>query len=160
MSKTADKIVSRDQFVEMVHSWKEESKRVVFTNGCFDILHLGHVEYLEKARAFGDKMVIGLNSDESVAKLKGEGRPVNNQGARAGVLAALEVVDLITYFEEDTPYELIGSCIPNVLVKGEDYSEEEIVGADVVKENGGAVKTVPLTVGFSTSEIINRIENK
>lgn len=153
------KIVSTDEFISRISEWKENDLMVVFTNGCFDILHLGHVDYLEKASKFGDKLVIGLNSDRSVGILKGAGRPINDQQARLRVLAALEFVDLVTLFDEDTPYGLIDRAKPNVLVKGGDYRRQDIVGADAVVAYGGLIKTIPLVKGYSTSEIISKISS-
>ena len=129
--------------------------KVVFTNGCFDILHRGHVEYLSKAADMGDVLVVGLNTDASVKRLKGEGRPVNNQEARALVLASLSFVDAVVLFDEDTPYKLIKAVCPDVLVKGADYKPEEIVGYDIVTSYGGKVETVPLVEGYSTTNILN-----
>lgn len=146
----------REDAVKAVSKWKGSGK-VVFTNGCFDILHAGHVDYLEKARNFGDKLVVGLNTDSSVKRLKGTSRPVNPELARARVLAALEFVDAVVLFPEDTPLELIMSIRPDILVKGADYDIKNIVGADFVLNNGGRVETVPLTDGFSTSGIIGKI---
>ncbi len=153
------KIVSTDEFISRISEWKENDLMVVFTNGCFDILHLGHVDYLEKASNFGDKLVIGLNSDRSVGILKGAGRPINDQQARSRVLAALEFVDLVTLFDEDTPYGLIDRSKPDVLVKGGDYRQQDIVGADAVVANGGLIKTIPIVKGYSTSEIISKISS-
>lgn len=149
----------REEAVQAISKWKHSGK-VVFTNGCFDILHAGHVDYLEKARNFGDKLVVGLNTDSSVKRLKGESRPVNPELARARVLAALEFVDAVVLFHEDTPLELIVSIRPDILVKGADYDIKNIVGADFVLNNGGRVETVPLTDGFSTSGIIEKINKQ
>lgn len=144
----------------IVQGWKREGKKVVFTNGCFDILHLGHVDYLEKARQRGDKLVLGLNTDSSVRRLKGEDRPLNDQYARARLLAALAFVDALTYFDEDTPYELIKELKPDILVKGNDYLAENIVGADIVIANGGKVETIALVEGFSTTNMIEKIKKQ
>jgi rfaE bifunctional protein nucleotidyltransferase chain/domain len=130
----------------------------VFTNGCFDILHLGHLDYLEKSRNFGDKLVIGLNTDRSVSQLKGSNRPVNNEYARARMLAAMSFVDLVIAFDEETPLELIQKVKPDILIKGKDYSIDNIVGAEFVLENGGEVKTIELLEGYSTTEIIKKIK--
>jgi len=135
-------------------TFRSQGLKVVFTNGCFDILHRGHVEYLSKASDMGDMLVVGLNTDASVRRLKGEGRPVNNQEARALVLASLSFVDAVVLFDEDTPYELIKAVRPDILVKGADYKPEEIVGYDVVTSYGGKVETVPLVVGYSTTSLI------
>lgn len=130
---------------------------VVFTNGCFDILHPGHVDYLARARALGSRLVVGLNSDASVTRLKGPGRPVNDQTSRALVLAALECVDHVVVFDEDTPLELIRKVRPDVLVKGGDWSVDKIVGRDLVEARGGRVLSLPLLPGHSTTAIIERI---
>lgn len=135
-----------------------DSKRtVVFTNGCFDILHAGHVQYLEKAKSLGDVLVVGLNSDASVQKLKGKNRPVNNQEDRALVLAALEAVDYVIIFWEDTPYELIKALQPDILVKGGDWKEQDIVGSDIVKAKGGQVLSLPFKAGLSSTGIIRKL---
>ena len=136
-------------------AWRSQGLKVAFTNGCFDILHRGHVEYLAQAADMADVLVVGLNTDASVRRLKGEGRPVNDQEARALVLASLSFVDAVVMFDDDTPLELIKAIRPDVLVKGADYKVEEIVGYDVVTSYGGVVKTVPLVKGFSTTEILN-----
>jgi rfaE bifunctional protein nucleotidyltransferase chain/domain len=133
-------------------------KKIVFTNGVFDILHTGHVDYLSKARDLGDFLIVGLNSDSSVKRLnKGPERPINNEQARAVVLGALECVDAIVIFDEDTPYNLIKEIQPDVLVKGSDYEIEKIVGYDIVIAKGGEVKTITLSEGFSTTNVINKI---
>lgn len=130
---------------------------VVFTNGCFDILHPGHVDYLQRARALGACLVVGLNSDASVRRLKGPTRPVNDESSRALVLSALACVDFVVVFEEDTPYELIRDVAPDVLVKGGDWSVERIVGRDLVEGAGGRVLSIPLLAGYSTTAVIERI---
>jgi len=135
-----------------------ENKKVVFTNGCFDILHRGHVEYLAQAADLGDLLIIGLNSDTSIQRIKGKHRPIIDQNARAILLAALSFVDYVILFEQDTPYTLINSIQPDVLVKGDDYTENNIVGADVVKSKGGKVVTIPLVPGISTSLIEKKIK--
>jgi D-beta-D-heptose 7-phosphate kinase/D-beta-D-heptose 1-phosphate adenosyltransferase len=136
--------------------WRRQGLRIGFTNGCFDILHPGHVRVLTKARATCDRLIVGLNSDASVRRLKGEGRPVQNERARAEVLAALEAVDLVAIFEEDTPLDLIKRIRPGVLVKGGDYTREQVVGHDVVEANGGAVVLVDILEGFSTTSLVAR----
>lgn len=141
----------------ILKEWKEEKGKLVFTNGCFDILHQGHVVYLAKAAALGNKLIVGLNTDTSVKRLKGAGRPLNGEQERALLLAALEFVDMVILFEEDTPYNLIKAIVPDVLVKGADYKPEEIVGYDVVKTNGGSVETILLEKGFSTTNVIEKI---
>jgi D-beta-D-heptose 7-phosphate kinase/D-beta-D-heptose 1-phosphate adenosyltransferase len=133
-------------------------QKIVFTNGCFDILHVGHITYLAKARQLGDLLVVGLNSDASVRRLKGPDRPVNAQDARALVLAALEMVDYIVFFEEDTPYNIITKVKPDILVKGGDYQIDNIVGGDFVRARGGQVLTIPFVEGFSTSSILENLK--
>lgn len=141
-------------FIERV---KGEGKKVVFTNGCFDILHQGHVRYLSEARSYGNYLIVGLNSDKSVRQIKGKNRPLMPEGARAELLAALCFVDGVVIFEEENPLTIIEFLQPHVLVKGADWAEEEIIGADVVKKGGGEVKRIPLVPGCSTSDIIRRI---
>lgn len=146
------KIVSRDFFVE--NAVKLHRQKIVFTNGCFDVLHFGHVHYLMEAKALGDILVVGLNSDDSVRRLKGPSRPINGEKERAFVLAALSCIDYVVVFEEDTPKELIETVRPDVLVKGGDYALDQIVGADFVTRNGGTVTTLPFVEGFSSTRII------
>ena len=150
------KIVAQDFFVqneEILHRQK-----IVFTNGCFDILHRGHITYLAQARQLGDLLVVGLNSDASVRRLKGPERPVNDEQSRALLLAALEMVDYVVLFEEDTPYNLILKVKPDLLVKGGDYDIHNIVGADFVRQRGGEVRTIPFVQGFSSSSIIDHLK--
>ena len=152
------KILNQQQLKEKVESWKQQGQKIVFTNGCFDILHLGHVDYLEQSARKGDKLIVAINTDLSVKKLKGEDRPVNNEIARARLMAALAFVDAVTFFSEDTPLQLITLLKPDVLVKGSDYTISNIVGADIVMENGGSVETIDLVEGYSTSQIIKQIK--
>ncbi|MGA0557813.1 D-glycero-beta-D-manno-heptose 1-phosphate adenylyltransferase [Larkinella sp. VNQ87] len=154
---TESKILTRQQAVEQAERWHTEGQRIVFTNGCFDILHLGHVDYLEKARQTGDKLILGLNTDASVSCIKGPLRPVVNEYARARLMASLAFVDAVTLFDEPTPLELIQAVKPDVLVKGDDYAVENIVGASFVLENGGRVQTIPLVAGYSTTALIEKI---
>jgi len=155
--KTASKVLNRYQFTQFVLKCKAEGKKVVFTNGCFDLIHFGHVDYLEKAKSCGDILVIGVNTDESVKRLKGSQRPIVQEFDRARVLAALGFVDVITLFDDETPLKLISESMPDVLVKGSDYKIENIVGADLVIENGGEVKTIDFVEGYSTSSTISKI---
>lgn len=155
---TAGKIKDVSNATKQVVEWKSKGEKVVFTNGCFDILHLGHVDYLEKARNLGDKLIVGLNTDASVSRYKGESRPVQDQNSRARVIASLQFVDMVVLFNEDTPHNLISAVIPDVLVKGSDYLAENIVGADVVKKAGGEVKTIDFIDGYSTSRVIEKIK--
>ena len=156
--KLSEKFNTKESLQPILKSWSEAGYKVVFTNGCFDILHRGHVEYLCHARDLGDKLVLGLNTDSSVRRLgKSPDRPVNNEQTRATILAALECIDAIILFDEDTPYELIGFVQPDVLVKGNDYKAEDIVGYDIVSAKGGQVITIPLVQGFSTTKLIEKL---
>jgi rfaE bifunctional protein nucleotidyltransferase chain/domain len=150
---------SYEEIAEISERLKAEGKIIVFTNGCFDILHAGHVDYLNKAKAFGDILIVGLNSDSSIRRIKGDKRPIINENERAFLLSNLKAVDYVTLFYEDTPYELIKKIVPNVLVKGGDWSIENIVGRDIVEQNGGIVKTIQFAYNQSTTNIINRIAN-
>lgn len=152
---TQNKIFDRSALGNRLAMWRLLSNKIVFTNGCFDILHRGHIEYLSQARDKGNMLVIGLNSDASVKRLKGEGRPVQDEASRALVLASLRFVDAVILFDEDTPLDLIKFVEPDVLVKGGDYTEETIVGAAEVKARGGEVVVIPLVEGYSTSSILN-----
>ncbi|WP_338813789.1 D-glycero-beta-D-manno-heptose 1-phosphate adenylyltransferase [Bernardetia sp. Wsw4-3y2] len=159
MKPTSSKIyTSIENLQKKVEIWKFNNQNVVFTNGCFDILHLGHIDYLEKSAALGKKLVIGVNTDASVKTLnKGKERPINDEYARMRLLAALSFVDAVILFGEPTPLEIITALKPNILVKGNDYTIENIVGADVVLKNGGEVKTIELVEGYSTTKIIDKI---
>ena len=158
--ETYRKILPLNAGLDLIRDWKQDGLKVVFTNGCFDILHLGHLEYLEKSRDLADKLVVGLNTDKSVSQLKGPNRPINDEYARARMLAAMSFVDLVMMFDEETPLELIKKVKPDFLVKGKDYKVENIVGAEFVIGSGGEVKTLELTEGYSTTEIINKIKKK
>ncbi len=140
-----------------LEKWRLQDKRIVFTNGCFDLLHPGHIDYLQKSRALGDVLIIGLNDDDSVRRLKGPTRPINPLPDRAIMLTALKSVDMVVAFPEDTPLELIKSLIPDVLVKGGDYEPDSIVGAKEVRESGGEVIVMPFVDGHSSSALIARI---
>ena len=153
-----EKIVSQNQALKELKTWREKNKKIVFTNGCFDIIHPGHIDYLSQARDLGDILVLGLNTDQSVRRLnKGSNRPINDERTRAYVLAGLASVDLIVFFDEETPYNLIKLLQPNVLVKGNDYEVEKIIGFDILKENGGEVITISFLEGYSTSSLIKKI---
>lgn len=156
--ETASKIKLASEARKKVAEWKAKGEKVVFTNGCFDILHLGHVDYLEKARNLGDRLVVGLNTDASVSRYKGADRPVQDEKSRGRVISSLQFVDMVVLFDEDTPKELISALVPDVLVKGSDYLAENIVGADVVKKAGGEVKTIDFVSGYSTSKVIEKIK--
>ncbi|UEG52334.1 D-glycero-beta-D-manno-heptose 1-phosphate adenylyltransferase [Mucilaginibacter daejeonensis] len=143
-----------------VKDWQQNGQKVVFTNGVFDLLHIGHLTYMAKAAEMGDKLIIGLNADSSVKRLKGPDRPVNGQDSRAMLLAALYFVDAVVSFEEDTPLELIKALLPDILVKGADYAIENIVGGKEVLANGGEVKTITFVEGYSSTSIIQKIRNQ
>lgn len=153
-----EKIFTWDHLQKQLAVWHLKDKKIVFTNGCFDIIHAGHVEYLAKARDLGHVLIIGLNTDESVHRLKGPHRPVTPENARALTLAALSFVDAVILFSEDTPLELIRLIQPDVLVKGKDYDGKEIVGSDIVKARGGEVVTIELVKGFSTTHTLEKIK--
>jgi D-glycero-beta-D-manno-heptose 1-phosphate adenylyltransferase len=153
------KIISSDQLDSILARWSFEGKKIVFTNGCFDILHRGHVEYLSKAASYGDILIVGLNTDSSVTRIKGPSRPVQDEHSRALLLASLSFVDLVMLFDEETPYELIKKVQPDILVKGADYKAEDIVGYDIVKEKGGKIITIELSQGYSTTGILNRLRS-
>ncbi|HZW39474.1 MAG TPA: D-glycero-beta-D-manno-heptose 1-phosphate adenylyltransferase [Ignavibacteriaceae bacterium] len=149
--------VSREEIINIRKKLKEENKKVVFTNGVFDILHPGHIDYLTKAKALGDILIVGLNSDASVKRIKGEKRPIFNQEERGNLLASLKPVDYVSIFEEDTPFNIISDIIPDILVKGGDWSIDNIVGRDIVEANGGSVTNIKFITSQSTSNIINTI---
>lgn len=162
-----DKVVSVEQASRLISTWKMKGDTVVFTNGCFDILHQGHVTYLAKTAEEGNRLVVGLNTDASVKRQgKGDDRPINNEGARSTVLAALGHIDLVVFFDDDTPLDLISKLNPDVLAKGADYDPEEtnqeakgyIVGSELVKKNGGKVVAIPLVEGYSTTSLIEKLK--
>ncbi|WP_461141557.1 D-glycero-beta-D-manno-heptose 1-phosphate adenylyltransferase [Spirosoma pomorum] len=155
---TESKIVSREQAIAQADEWRAEGQQLVFTNGCFDIVHLGHIDYLEKARSLGSKLILGLNTDASVSRIKGPLRPVVNEYARSRLMAALAFVDLVVLFDEPTPLELIEAVQPDILVKGDDYTVATIVGSDFVLDRGGKVETISLVPGYSTTKLIERIK--
>lgn len=155
-----DKITDIPSTKTLLDGWKNEGKKVVFTNGVFDLLHIGHISYLSKAAELGDKLIIGLNADSSVKRIKGESRPINDQNSRAALLASFFFVDAVVIFEEDTPLNLISTLLPDVLIKGADYAVENIVGAKEVLANGGEVKTITFVDGYSSTSIIKRIKGQ
>lgn len=158
MTKRAPKLIARKDVTELCRRLRRRGRKIVFTNGVFDIIHMGHVSYLTKARALGDVLIIGLNADVSVHRIKGPSRPINSQADRAGVLSALVMVDYVVTFFEDTPEKLIRQVRPHVLVKGADYEISEIVGAEFVKANGGEVRRIRMMPGRSTSDILRRLK--
>jgi rfaE bifunctional protein nucleotidyltransferase chain/domain len=152
-----EKVLPRERLRLRAAEWRATGQRLVFTNGCFDLLHVGHITLLEKCREFGDKLIVGINSDASVQRLKGPQRPLVKEGDRARILAALAATDAITIFDEDTPLELLKAFRPDVIVKGGDYSEATVVGAAEVRSWGGRVEIVPTVPGFSTTAIVNKM---
>ena len=159
LEKIQNKILNKDNLAEWVAECRAKGSKIVFSNGCFDIIHRGQVEYLAKAADFGDEMLIGLNTDASVKRLKGPSRPINDEYARAIVLAGLEFVSAVVLFDEDTPYNLIKAVQPDVLVKGSDYKPEDIVGYDIVTAKGGRVETIDFVDGYSTTRTIEKSRN-
>lgn len=153
----AEKIKEIDPALELIQQWQTDGQRIVFTNGCFDLLHYGHLHYLASAKQLGDRLVIGLNSDQSVKNLKGPRRPIKAEMDRAMQLAALEFVDMVTVFDEETPFTMIQKIKPQLLVKGGDWLPEQIVGSDIVLADGGAVHSLPFLKGYSTTQIESQI---
>ena len=159
LNKINSKIFSLGDLKNQVNAWKQAGEDVIFTNGCFDIIHRGHIEVLAQTADLGDRLIIGLNSDTSIQKLKGKNRPIIEEQSRAILLASLEFVDAVVIFSEDTPLKLISALLPDVLAKGGDYEIETIVGHEIVQQNGGKVKLVPFVDGFSSTTIIEKIKN-
>ena len=155
-SNLSQKIFSNDALASQVRNWKEQKEKIIFTNGCFDILHNGHLEILFAAAKLGSKLIVALNSDSSVKKLKGKSRPINNESDRKKFLSYFNFIDSITSFNEETPFNLIKKLKPDVIVKGGDYKKEEVIGYDILKEYGGDVVIFPFKNGFSTTNIINQ----
>lgn len=153
-----NKILTPEQLTSVLTYLRLKQKKIVFTNGCFDLIHQGHVDYLAKAREKGDVLILGLNTDNSVHRLKGETRPIQDEQSRAMIIASLLCVDYVVLFDEDTPYELIKNIQPDVLVKGADYKKENIVGYDIVTAKGGTVETIEFLEGYSTSNIVKKIK--
>lgn len=153
----SQKVYTQHTIVGQLEVWADD--KIVFTNGCFDILHLGHIDYLNKASQLGDKLIVGVNSDRSVKQLKGNNRPIQDEKARLQTIAALQSVDAVILFQEETPLALVELILPDVLVKGADYALENISGAKEVLGRGGQVKTIPFLDGYSTTSIINKIKN-
>lgn len=145
------------KWLKEIALWKQEKQRIVFTNGCFDLFHFGHLQVIKQSAKFGDKLIVGINSDASIKRLKGSDRPVVSENERQAIIASLKVVDMAIIFGEDTPFELIEAVVPDVLVKGDDYKVEDIVGSDIVLGNGGSVETIKKIEGYSTSLLIDKI---
>lgn len=152
-----NKILNKEQLANQLSIWNFFNKRIVWTNGCFDLLHLGHIDYLSKAKDHGDILIVGVNSDESVKRIKKASRPITDETSRSLIIASLHFVDAVIIFNEDTPYELIKFVQPEILVKGSDYKTEDVVGYDIVKAKGGEVVTIDLLPGYSTTEIEEKI---
>ena len=159
LKKIKNKIFSIENLITQVNTWKQSNQKIVFTNGCFDIIHKGHIEVLARTADLGDKLIIGLNSDNSIQKLKGKKRPIIEENSRIILLAALDFVDAIILFPEETPLNLITTIKPDILAKGGDYKIDTIVGHEVVQKNGGKVVLIPFVDGFSSTNIINKIKN-
>jgi len=158
MQSINSKIIDRNNLQQLIEKWRLSNEKIVFTNGCFDIIHRGHIDYLSKSAALGTKLIIGLNTDASVRKLKGDTRPIQDEQSRQIILSAFQFVDAVILFDEETPYELINAVQPDILVKGSDYKPEEIVGFDIVKAKNGEVITIDYLPGFSTSAIEKKIK--
>lgn len=158
MTQIMSKIKSRAEAIEKVKEWVKSNEKLVFTNGCFDLVHRGHVDYLSRAKDLGTKLILGLNTDASVRRLKGPDRPIVDEQSRAILIAALQFIDMVVLFDEDTPYELIKALQPDVLVKGSDYDAKDIVGYDILMAKGGSVETIDFVEGFSTTNIVERIK--
>jgi rfaE bifunctional protein nucleotidyltransferase chain/domain len=152
------KIQTRESLKQLIETWNKGAEKIVFTNGCFDLIHRGHVDYLAKAAGYGPRLIVALNTDASVSKLKGPHRPIQDQDSRMQIMASMEMVDAVVLFDEETPLELIEEVQPDVLIKGSDYQPENIVGYSVVKAKGGIVATIDFLPGFSTSAIEKKIK--
>ena len=159
LNKINNKIFDLELLMKKIEKWRSENKKIVFTNGCFDLIHLGHIEILARSSDFGDKLIIGVNSDLSIKKLKGENRPIIQQSSRVRQLSALEFVDAVILFDEETPIKLIETIKPDVITKGGDYTAKNVVGNEVVSQKSGEVVIIPLTQGYSTTSILNKIKN-
>ena len=159
LKKINNKIFDLQLLMKKIEKWRSENKKIVFTNGCFDLIHLGHIEILARSSDFGDKLIIGVNSDLSIKKLKGENRPIIEESSRIRQLSALEFVDAVVLFDEETPIKLIETIKPDVITKGGDYTAKNVVGNKVVNQKNGEVVIIPLTQGYSTTSILNKIKN-
>ena len=159
LNKINNKIFDLELLMKKIEKWRSENKKIVFTNGCFDLIHLGHIEILARSSDFGDKLIIGVNSDLSIKKLKGENRPIIEESSRTRQLSELEFVDAVVLFDEETPIKLIETIKPDVITKGGDYTAKNVVGNEVVSQKNGEVVIIPLTQGYSTTSILNKIKN-
>ena len=154
------KILDKERLLVKLTDWKEEDKKIVFTNGCFDLIHLGHIEVIARSADLGDILIIGVNTDNSIKRLKGKNRPIVQEISRAKQLAALEFVDAVVFFDQDTPIDLIKMINPNVITKGGDYNTDQVIGNDIVTQNNGEVVIIPLTQGYSTTSILEKIKDE
>ena len=159
LKKINNKIFDLQLLMKKIEKWRSENKKIVFTNGCFDLIHLGHIEILARSSDLGDKLIIGVNSDLSIKKLKGKNRPIIQESSRIKQLSALEFVDAVVLFDEETPIKLIETIKPDVITKGGDYTAKNVIGNEVVSQKNGEVVIIPLTQGFSTTSILNKIKN-
>lgn len=164
MSKSLEilnnKILDKERLLVKLTNWKEENKKIVFTNGCFDLIHLGHIEVIARSADLGDILIIGVNTDNSIKRLKGKNRPIVEEISRAKQLAALEFVDAVVLFDQDTPIDLIKMINPNIITKGGDYNTDQVIGNDIVTQNDGEVVIIPLTQGYSTTSILEKIKDE
>ena len=164
MSKSLEilnsKILDKERLLVKLSDWKEENKKIVFTNGCFDLIHLGHIEVIARSADLGDILIIGVNTDNSIKRLKGPNRPIVEEISRAKQLAALEFVDAVVLFDQDTPIDLIKMINPNIITKGGDYNTDQVIGNDIVTQNDGEVVIIPLTQGYSTTSILEKIKDE
>ena len=164
MSKSLEilnsKILDKERLLVKLTDWKEENKKIVFTNGCFDLIHLGHIEVIARSADLGDILIVGVNTDNSIKRLKGSNRPIVEEISRAKQLAALEFVDAVVFFDQDTPIDLIKVINPNVITKGGDYNSNQVIGNDIVTQNDGEVVIIPLTQGYSTTSILEKIKDE
>ena len=159
LKKINNKIFSENNLITQVNAWRKSGEKIVFTNGCFDIIHRGHIEVLARSADLGNKLIVGLNSDSSIQKLKGKDRPIIDENSRAILLAGLDFIDAIILFSEETPLNLITTLKPDILAKGGDYKINTIVGYEIIQKNGGEVILVPFVDGFSSTNLINKIKN-
>jgi len=160
LNKLKSKILNINDLSKIINEWRLNGDKIVFTNGCFDLIHLGHLEILARSADLGDKLIVGINSDESIKKIKGNSRPIIEEDSRAKQLAAIEFIDAVILFNEDTPYNLINILKPDVLTKGGDYKKNDIVGNQLINKEKGEVVIIPLTQGYSTTSILEKIKNE
>jgi len=160
LKKIENKIYTLNQLMIQMKNWKAHKKKVIFSNGCFDLIHLGHIEILARSSDLGDILIVAINSDKSIKKIKGNKRPILEEESRLKQIAALEFVDVVVLFDEENPYEIIKSLLPNVIVKGGDYCSEDVIGNNLITQSGGEVIIIPLTKGYSTTTIFDKIKNE